>query len=78
MSSEQDKDLVAKRKCMLHVVLLDLITHKYIYVFCHMSVLETRYNFLERSNWFPLEICFKFTQNAFITVKHVCLCQNRY
>ncbi len=33
--------------------------------------------FWERSNWFPLEICFKFTQNAFITVKHVCLCQNR-
>ncbi len=25
MSSEQDKDLVAKKKCMLHIVLLDLI-----------------------------------------------------
>ncbi len=31
--------------------------------------------FWERSNRFPLEICFKFTQNAFITVKHICLCQ---
>ncbi len=40
-----------------------------ICVFCHLSVLETCYNFWERSNWFPLEICFKFTQNAFITVK---------
>ncbi len=58
MSSEQDKDLVdldlvAKKNacCMLQVVLLDLITHiyiSYIYVFCHMSVLETCYNFLEK------------------------------
>ncbi len=59
----------------LHLVLLDLITHIYIYiyiyiyVFCHLSVLETCYNFLGKVNWFPLEICFKFTQNAFITVK---------
>ncbi len=48
MSSEQDKDLVDKKKIYLHVVLLDLITHIihiYIYI-CHMSVLETCYNIL--------------------------------
>ncbi len=52
MSSEQNKDLVAKK---MHVVLLDLITHiiniyiyiyVYVCVFCHMSVLETCYNVL--------------------------------
>ncbi len=26
---------------------------------------------------FLLEICFKYTLNAFMTVKHVCVCQNR-
>ncbi len=30
MSSEQDKDLVAKK---MYVVLLDLITHIYIYIY---------------------------------------------
>ncbi len=38
-----------------------------------MSVLETCYNFWERSNWF----LWKYVSNSHecITVKHVCLCQ---
>ncbi len=43
MSSEQDKDLVAKKK--MHVAYCFVGFDKYIYVFCHMSVLETFYNF---------------------------------
>ncbi len=45
----------------MHVVLLDLITHIYICILPYIY------------NWFPLDIGLKFTQNAFITVKLVCL-----
>ncbi len=51
MSSEQDKDLVAKN---MHVACCFVgfdyshihIIYIYIYIFSHMSVLDTCYNFL--------------------------------
>ncbi len=42
-----------------------------------MSVLETLQLFDKSLIGFLLEINFKFTLNAFMTVKHVCVCQNQ-
>ncbi len=47
------------------------------FFFCLMSVLETLQRFDKALIGFLLEIHFKFTLNAFMTVKHVCVCQNR-
>ncbi len=49
----------------------------YFLFFCLMSVLETLQLFDKALIGFLLEIHFKFTLNAFMTVKHVCVCQNR-
>ncbi len=48
----------------------------YFLFFCLMSVLETLQLFDKALIGFLLEIHFKFTLNAFMTVKHVCVCQN--
>ncbi len=52
-------------------------TRDLFFIFCLMSVLETLQLFDKALIGFLLEIYFKFTLNAFMTVKHVCVCQNR-